>query len=65
MHEKTDEFDMVDTEIEVEVNDSSTKCKTRLHKPICINLSQSAYAVMSQGLHNHTISLNQSVKNNS
>ena len=54
MHEKTDEFDMVDTEIEVEVNNSSTKCKT-----------QSAYAVMSQGLHNHTILLNQSVKNNS
>ena len=41
MHEKTDEFDMVDTEIEVEVNNSSTKCKTRfisLHKPISVSI---------------------------
>ena len=41
MHEKTDEFDIVDTEIEVEVNNSSTKCKTRfisLHKPISVSI---------------------------
>ena len=41
MHEKTDEFDMMDTEIEVEVNDSSTKCKTQfisLHKPISVSI---------------------------
>ena len=41
MHEKTDEFDMVDTEIEVEVNNSLTKCKTRfisLHKPISVSI---------------------------
>ena len=45
MHEKTDEFDMVDTEIEVEVNNSSTKCKTRfisLHKPISVSICSNA-----------------------
>ena len=39
MHEKTNEFDMVDTEIEV--NDSSIICKTRfisLHKPISVSI---------------------------
>ena len=41
MHEKTDDFDIVDTEIEVEVNDSQAKGKTRfisLHSPISVSV---------------------------
>ena len=41
MHEKTDDFDIVDTEIEVEVNDSQAKGKTRfisLHSPISVSI---------------------------
>ena len=39
MQEKTDDFDAIDTEIEVEVNDSQAKCKTRfisLHSPVSV-----------------------------
>ena len=41
MHEKTDDFDIVDTEIEVEVNDSQAKGKTRfisLHSLISVSV---------------------------
>ena len=41
MHKKTEDFDAVDTEIEVEVNDSQAKCKTRfisLHSPVSVRV---------------------------